>query len=92
MIKALITDFSRVLFFPLDEGYEGIFNDIFRAKEMGISKDDPSVFELLAETLNLQPEEIVYVDDKIENVRAAESIGMKGVCFVSNYEIFEEFK
>ena len=46
-----------------------------------MAKPDPAIYRLAAERLGVKPEECVFVDDLLENVEAAESIGMKGIVF-----------
>ncbi len=49
--------------------------------EEGVSKPDERIYQLTLERLTMRPEETVFVDDKIENVEAARSLGMHAVHF-----------
>lgn len=49
--------------------------------EEGISKPDARIYWLTLERLNLLPEEVVFVDDKGDNVEAARRLGMHGIQF-----------
>ena len=46
-----------------------------------IVKPDIKIYELLLSKFNLVAEESVFLDDKIENISAGESCGIKGIVF-----------
>lgn len=145
MIKLLLSDFSRVLLFPLDQNYSGslnelhtkrlldptytffdtfslntqfldwmmqakqshhlhigmftsetiqeyallqpflspVFDVVFSAKKLGISKSDPQAYTDLCANRNVLPSETLYIDDAIPNVVAARSAGLHVVQFLS---------
>lgn len=56
-----------------------IFNHIYSAEDLGISKTDPSAYRLVAEKLGKNPEEIVFIDDQLKNVEAAQKAGMSAI-------------
>ena len=62
----------------------GIYKD-FKIKvfshQVGIIKPDPKIYKLTLKKLQLEPKETVFIDDKIENVIAANKLGMKGLLF-----------
>ena len=45
--------------------------------EEGIKKPDPKIFLLTCNRLDVRPEECVFIDDTLENVEAANKLGMK---------------
>lgn len=55
------------------------FNGGIISAEVGCSKPDNGIFKIFLEKYNLVPEECLYIDDIEINVKAAESIGMKGI-------------
>ena len=59
-------------------GYEG-FEPVLLSNETGLAKPDEKFYELILEKLGMEAEECVFVDDRAQNVEAAEKIGMKGV-------------
>ena len=63
---------------------KGMYDD-FRVKifsyKVGLLKPDPKIYKLTLKKLKLQPKETVFIDDKIENVRAANELGMNGILF-----------
>ncbi|MBB6096745.1 putative hydrolase of the HAD superfamily [Deinobacterium chartae] len=46
---------------------------------LGVHKPDPQAFLLAAGQLGVTPEEVLFVDDKLENVEAARSVGMQAI-------------
>ncbi|GGQ99231.1 HAD family hydrolase [Deinococcus ruber] len=46
---------------------------------LGVHKPQPEAFTLAAELMELAPSELLFVDDKQENVDAARSVGMQAV-------------
>jgi len=58
-----------------------LFNEIIISSDVGISKPDPAIFHMMLERLGAQPEEAIFIDDNPNNVAAAESIGITGICF-----------
>lgn len=144
MIKALVSDFSKVLLFPTDSNYtgslndlhkelsargdydfwkhfqlnqdlltffqtlgkqidvyvftteyiqehpalqpkmEGIFKKIFSGARLGLGKTDPQSYKTLIKEIGLKPEEILYIDDKPENLEAAKNAGLMVIRYESN--------
>ena len=56
------------------------FDRVFCSYEMGVRKPDPAAFEAVIEWLDLPPESVAFVDDRAENVAAANKLGLAGVC------------
>jgi HAD superfamily hydrolase (TIGR01509 family) len=47
----------------------------------GVRKPDPRAYAGAAETLGVHPARCVFVDDRADNVAAAEAVGMTGIVF-----------
>ena len=50
---------------------DAIFKKIYSAEEIGLTKKDSKAYEFIAEDLGCTPDEICYIDDSEENVKAA---------------------
>ena len=73
-----------------DFGFYEPFKPCLLSCEMGLEKPDPKAYELLLQTMNLPAEEIVFIDDKEENVEAAKTIGIDAILFTSEHQLREE--
>jgi len=51
-------------------------------------KPEPEIFQALFDKYGLIPDETIFIDDSIDNVRTAESLGIKGI----QYKDHESFK
>jgi FMN phosphatase YigB (HAD superfamily) len=145
MIRAIVSDFSRVLLFPKDRNYLGslnalhkelsnkpnykvldyfelntslldfykslkdktpvymftsdsiqdapefqsylqpVFKEVLSARKMNTDKKLSVAYKLVANYLNLSPDEILYIDDAPENIQAAKTTGLS-TCLYENYE------
>jgi len=47
--------------------------------EVGLLKPDPRIYRIVLGQLKLPADACVFVDDRLENVQAAQALGMKGV-------------
>lgn len=69
-----------------------IFANIFVANDLGISKKDSNGYYVIAKELNSRPEEILFIDDNLENIKAATKIGLHTILFSSNEQLVRELK
>ncbi len=63
------------------------FDPCFLSCEIGAEKPDPKAYALLLEALSLPASEVVFIDDRIENVEAARAIGLDAILFKSPDQI-----
>ena len=68
------------------------FHDIIVSGEVKVGKPDPRVFELLFRRCGFRPEDSVFIDDLIENIEVARSLGMHGIHFQSPDQVETELK
>ncbi|MGH3588236.1 MAG: HAD-IA family hydrolase [Pseudonocardia sp.] len=47
--------------------------------EVGLAKPDPRIYKLTCDRLDVQPDEIVFLDDVEANVEAARQLGWRAV-------------
>ena len=62
-------------------GLKLYFKHSFFSHNLKLAKPDPKIYQYALKKTHLKPEEIIYVDDKIENVNAAKKLGMHGILF-----------
>ncbi|MCG8380104.1 MAG: HAD-IA family hydrolase, partial [Proteobacteria bacterium] len=51
----------------------------YYSHEVGLRKPDIKIFETVVNEENLNPQMTLFLDDKLENVKAAEKLGIKGI-------------
>lgn len=66
-----------------EENIKGLFDAVTISSEIHVAKPDKKIFLDIFDKLNLSAEEAIFIDDKTENVKKAEKIGMKSLLFVS---------
>ncbi|MEZ5381762.1 MAG: HAD family phosphatase [Microthrixaceae bacterium] len=49
--------------------------------EVGVIKPDPEIYRLACERFDVAPGEAVFIDDRLDNVEAARSFGMRALVF-----------
>lgn len=55
-----------------------------------LAKPEAAIYRCAAEGLATDPSQILFIDDKIENVEAAESIGMQAIQYHLEHPAFEQ--
>jgi FMN phosphatase YigB (HAD superfamily) len=87
-IHHLGSNIGKTVFDDCAEKFPGIFNSFkdftipFESAESKIiKKPHPDFFYAHINKHNLQPEHIIFIDDKLANVHAAQSVGMHGIHF-----------
>lgn len=81
---------TNVLHWPriMDEmGLRNLFAYHFASHLMGKLKPDREVFEHVVTLLGYEPSAILYLDDQLLNVKAAQSIGFQAVCVKGIQEV-----
>ncbi len=59
---------------------------------LGFSKPDPRIYQAAQEALGVTGAEILFFDDKLENVTAAEEAGWRGCRFVDSAGFFADLR
>ncbi len=62
------------------------FDYVFNSFHLGKTKRDPSIFRDVCNLLGARPEEVLFVDDNLENVKRATSQGLKAIHFIGSRE------
>lgn len=64
------------------------FDEILLSHEIQMLKPDRKVFEYVIELANCKPDEILFIDDGLKNVKSAEVLGIVGL----NFDTVEQLK
>ncbi len=68
------------------------FDVIVVSAEEKIMKPDPRIYHLALERLGVQPGEAIFLDDFIENIDAANALGLVGIHFQSSVQAQREIR
>ena len=60
--------------------------------EVKLAKPDPRIYHLALARLDVRAEDVVFIDDVLENVQAAQALGMRGVQFKTTEQVMAEIK
>ncbi len=60
--------------------------------EEGMRKPNKGIFRVALQRLEVSPEEVVYIDDRPDNIRTAKALGMKTVLFRHTKEAIEQIE
>jgi epoxide hydrolase-like predicted phosphatase len=66
------------------------FDEIIISAETGIMKPDPRIYRIALDRLVVEPHEAIFVDDFIENVKAAQALGIVVIHFTSPQALMVE--
>jgi HAD superfamily hydrolase (TIGR01509 family) len=65
-----------------DRPLEGWFDVVLVSCEVGVAKPDRMIFQMCLSQLCVMPSQALFVDDRIENVEGAASLGIQTFHFV----------
>lgn len=68
------------------------FDPCLLSCEIGLEKPDPKIYEMLLQEMGLPAKEIVFIDDKLENIEAAKQVGFDAVLFISQDQLQGELE
>lgn len=58
-----------------------LIDDFVLSFEVGLIKPDKEIFKLSANRLGVEPEEAVFIDDRIKHIKGANNAGMRGIVY-----------
>lgn len=76
----------RVRTYSLHDFLLGFFTSCY----LGVMKPNPAIYRLGLRLAQVQPAEAVMIDDRLQNVEAARSVGMRAVQYVDAAQLREE--
>lgn len=73
-----------------DQKYNVFDETVFSCEEHTI-KPEKKIYEIAIKRLGMLPEEILFIDNKLEFVEAAKAVGMKGIVFMDDIERLKKY-
>ncbi len=68
------------------------FIDTVVSAEEKLVKPDAEIYEVLFKRNQLDPNELVFIDDSLPNIQTARKLGMKGIHFAGDVSLRDELK
>jgi putative hydrolase of the HAD superfamily len=68
------------------------FDHRYYSCRLGVAKPAPEAFRLVISDLGAQPGELLFIDDRAENTRAARDLGMRTITFTSAGDLDRELR
>lgn len=63
-----------------------LFDGVVVSCDVHLLKPDARIYRHLLDTYSLDPNECLFIDDRADNVRGAEQVGIKGLVFEGDYD------
>lgn len=85
-----LPDYEYIM--ALDSDWTSVFDRVFPSALVGERKPHLGAYRRVVSEMHLDPETTVFVDDKLDNVVSARSLGMHGVVFDSQESVFQTLR
>lgn len=76
----------------LERGDYALFNQTYASNKIGAAKPDTLFWKLIMEAEGFSPKETFFTDDKEENCKAAESLGINTVHFSTSENLIRQWE
>lgn len=88
----LLSNYSEVLFQTHTKGasFLDVIDGAVISYQVHVTKPNPQIYRILMEKYDLKAEECLFFDDRKENTKAAEELGIKAVTVQSEEHILKE--
>ena len=87
-----LSNFSAETYVTARKHYDFLdwFEGIIVSGEDKLIKPDIRIYELLLERYGLNSEDLIFIDDRKDNIEAAQSLGITGIHFTSPKKLRQE--
>ena len=92
LLTAILSNMGDNVLASLEREFEWIhrFDVLIWSYQWHMAKPDPAIYRLVLDKLNVHPEEVLFLDDKLLNVEAAQALGMKAIQFTTIERLRED--
>ncbi len=73
-------------------GLDELFDEMIISAEVGIAKPDLAIYHLAARRLEVEPQEILFIDDLRENIESAREVGFHAVHYRNDAQVVAEVR
>lgn len=71
--------------------YDG-FDPVLLSHEIGIAKPGHEAYTYALDSMNLQPGEVIFIDDRLENIVTANEVGLRGIHFKNQSQVVHDVR
>lgn len=86
----LLTNITTTIIYRIMSEQLPIFDITLISSELGVVKPDPRIFQIALEKAGVDPSEILFIDDREENVLAARALGINGIVYTDFTSLKQE--
>ena len=79
-------------YFEKKYNYENLFDYVHYSHEIGYTKREPQSFLFILEKYQLDPRDVLLIDDSTRNINVARSVGIDGIKFISATQMRNELQ
>ena len=72
--------------------FDDIFDVLIFSHNYGMIKPNPKYFLLALDKLSVKPEQSLFIDDRVENIRCSQEIGIHSILFKNVDQLIEELR
>lgn len=69
-----------------------LFTQVFDSSQMHLVKPDAVAYRYVLRKLRVKPHEALMVDDRLDNIRGARKVGMKGIVYKDSHQFRKALK
>jgi len=91
-IALLSNNSSRLIKTLIDDGIDILFDAIVVSGDVGCMKPNVEIFQILYNKLEINKEELIFVDDFDKNFINADKVGFTPILYTNMNELKDEFK
>ncbi|PJD97043.1 MAG: hypothetical protein CK425_04605 [Parachlamydia sp.] len=73
-------------------GFYDLFNPVLLSYEIGVKKPNAKAFKILLKTLQEPASNVLFIDDRQENVESAKNLGIDSIQFISPEQLKNELE
>lgn len=91
----LLTNYPSWMFYPHFESvftFSNLIDGKIVSGDIKLIKPDSKIYTALLEKYNLKPDECIFLDDREENIIAANQLGIHGIHFISKTQAEKEIE
>jgi putative hydrolase of the HAD superfamily len=69
-----------------------LFDHVIESAKIGLRKPDPRIYQMMVESLDVDPKKCVYLDDLGVNLKPARAMGMTTIKVLNTSQVIDELE